>query len=431
MPVDRSVKLRDLLEDYATQPVPRGIAVGGFRIALINTALAFSLPALLTGAQLSSVTRPAELFTAILAGGLIVAVIGTAVGLVGVRNRLSTYMLLAHPFGVRGAVLVNLCLALSLFGWFGVNVHLFGQAGSELTAALADYPVDSRVFVVAGGILMTAGAICGFKSVQRLATLIVPLQVLVVALLARSLFAGTGTGEPVESPVQSVLTRGESISAVVGSFIVAAVVMSDFTRYGRSWRDAALASFVPYFIAASVTYSITAFAANATGEADIIRLMITAGLGLFSFVLVIVSSWITNSVNLYGCSLSIAAVFPRLGEWKIAVFSGLAGIAVAFMGILDHYVDFIFSLSFLFAPVAGILLADYFVVHRGRYETREVEDRPGVSAIAILSWLVAVASSSGADGGWLRFTGIAACDSLLIGAACYLLLTKSRSMLRR
>ena len=431
MTVERSVKLHDLLEDYATRPVPRGITVGGFRIALINTALAFSLPALLTGAQLSSVARPGEMFTAILVGGLIVAVIGTAVGIVGVRNRLSTYMLLAHPFGVRGAVLVNLCMALSLFGWFGVNVHLFGQAGSELTLALTDYRLGSWVFVLAGGILMTAGAICGFKSIQRLATLIVPLQVVVVALLARSLFAGTGMGEPAASPPEAGLTQGESISAVVGSFIVAAVIMSDFTRYGASWRDAAVASFVPYFIAATVTYSISAFAASATGESDIIRLMIHAGLGLFSFVLVIVSSWITNSVNLYGCSLSIAAVFPRLGEWKIAVLSGLTGIGVAFMGILDHYIDFIYSLSFLFAPVAGILLADYFVVHRGKYELGVTEGKPKISGPAILAWFVAVALTYGGDARWSGITGIGACDSLLIGAVCYLLLTKSRSILQR
>ena len=423
--------MRDLLEDYATQPVPRGIAVGGFRIALINTALAFSLPALLTGAQLSAVTKPGDMFMAIMLGGLIVAAIGTAVGIVGVRNRLSTYMLLAHPFGVRGAVLVNLCMALSLFGWFGVNVHLFGQAGSELILALADYRVESWVFVLVGGVLMMSGAICGFKSIQRLATLIVPLQVLVVALLANSLYTGSGAGESMAPTRQSGLTLGESISAVVGSFIVAAVVMSDFTRYGASWRDAAIASFVPYFVAATFTYAISAFAASAMGESDVIRLMVAAGLGLFAFVLVIVSSWITNSVNLYGCSLSIAAVFPRLDEWKIAILSGLAGIGVAFLGILDHYIEFIYSLGFLFAPVGGILMADYFVVHRGEYAVQVAEENPKVSGVAIVSWLVAVTMTYGGNGGWAGITGIAACDSLLIGAICYLFLTKSRSILWR
>ena len=85
-----------LLEDYATKPVPVEISVSGLRIAMINTALAFSLPALLTGVQLSSMLGAQEAINAIIWGGIIVMLIGTAAGLVGVRK--SPEHLYAHTF---------------------------------------------------------------------------------------------------------------------------------------------------------------------------------------------------------------------------------------------------------------------------------------------------------------------------------------------
>ena len=419
--------VHDLLEDYATKPVPPEVSVGALKIALINTALAFSLPAFLVGAQLSAVAEPKKIAVAIVIGSLIVAVVGTVVGLVGVRNRLSTYMLLRYSFGPRGAVLVNLCMALSLFGWFGVNVHLFGQAGSELFESLTGIRPQRWIFVLSGGVLMTAGAILGFKSIQRLALYIVPIQLVVLALLMNSIFSGGPQLVTLAPSMPSSLTLGEAISAVVGSFIVAAVVMSDFTRYGKTWRDSAIASFVPYFFAATLSYSVAAFAAILTGQTDVIELMLAVGLGVFALALVIFSSWITNSVNLYGCSLSIAATFPRFGEWQIAIASGIAGTAVAFLGILQHFIDFIFSLSVIFAPVAGIFVTDYFLVHRGQYGREAGSTGSGISYIALLAWALGVGVGYAGAIGFLSFSGIAACDSLLVGALSYWVMTRAGS----
>ena len=420
------MNLEYLVEDYATKPVPVEISVSGFRIAMINTALAFSLPALLTGAQLSSMLGAYEAANAIIWGGIIVTLIGTAAGLVGLRNRLSTYMLIRFSFGLQGSKLVNLCMALSLFGWFGVNVYLFGQAAGGLFLSLTGIELQRWVFILAGGTLMTAGAIFGFKSVQRLALLIVPAQALVLVILLNNMFTDISLQELLALPAQTRLTRGEAISAVVGSFIVAAVIMPDFTRYGRKWWDSFLASLIPYFIATTFSYSVAMFAALWTGKDDILELMLTAGLGMFAFILVILSSWITNSVNLYGCSLNIASVFTKFREWKIAIVSGIAGTMIAFFEILEHFIDFIFSLGIIFTPIAGIYVIDYFILNKGHYDLEKIEQKSGTSHIAITSWLFGIITAYGAYQGWLHFTGIASCDSLFAAASCYLFLMQMK-----
>ena len=424
MAINRKINLEYLVEDYATKPVPTDISVNGLRIAMINSALAFSLPALLTGAQLSSMLSAGDAIAAIVWGGIIVTLIGTMAGMVGLKNRLSTYMLIRFSFGLHGAVLVNLCMALSMFGWFGVNVYLFGQAAGGLFLSLTGIGLEHWVFVLSGGVLMTAGAIFGFKSVQRLALLIAPVQVLVLAILLNNTIAGTSVMELMSMPAPTRLTQGEAISAVVGSFIVAAVIMPDFTRYGKKWWDSFLASFIPYFIATTFSYSVALFAALWTGKNDILQLMLTAGLGMSAFILVILSSWITNSVNLYGCSLSLSSIFTRFQEWKIAVVSGIAGTAIAYFEILEHFIDFIFSLGIIFTPVAGIYSMDYFILNKANYDPGKNNKDIRISYIALISWLSGIVVAYGATRGWLHFTGIASCDSLFAAALTYLFLMK-------
>lgn len=421
METGKKVSFDDLAEDYATRPVPSEVFVNGFRISLINTALAFSLPTLLLGVQLSK-NGAMQAVTAFVWGGLILTVIGSIVGMVGLRNRLSTYMLMRFSFGSQGAKLVNICMALSLFGWFGVNVYLFGQAAGGLWLSYTGIELKSWIFILTGGLLMTSGAIFGFKSVQKLAVLIVPVQVLIFIILLNKTITGASLPALLASSASDTLTSGKAISAVVGSFIVAAVIMSDFTRYGRTWRDSVLASFIPYFLVSTFAYSIAAFAAIWSGKSDIIELMLVLGLGAFAFVLVILSSWITNSVNLYGCSLSIAAIFPRFHEWQVVLIAGIIGTAIAFFEILEHFIDFIFSLGIIFSPIAGIYVADYFILHKGNYNLEKIEQDTGTSYIAIVSWILGISVAYGTNQKWLHLTGIASCDSLVIAALSYLLL---------
>ena len=210
---DDKVSFSELAEDYATRPVPAGVSVSGLYISLINTALAFSLPALLLGVQMST----AGLETAVgafVGGGLILAVIGSIAGLVGLHNRLSTYMLMRFSFGMHGAKLVAFCMALSLFGWFGVNVYLFGQAAEGLWVTLTGIELARWIFISAGGLLMTAGAIFGFKSIQKLSLFVVPLQVLIFIILLNKTLTGASLHELLALPAENQLTLGKAISAV-------------------------------------------------------------------------------------------------------------------------------------------------------------------------------------------------------------------------
>ena len=414
----------DLVEDYATEPVPQGLSVKGLRIAMINVALAFSLPGLLTGVEIGVSIGLERGVYAFLIGGFIISTVALMTGIIGVRNRLSSYMILRYPFGLAGSNLINFCLSLSMFGWFGVNVYLFAQAASGLCQALFDTQLADWVFISMGGTLMTLGAMFGFKSLQKIAVFVVPVQLVIIVQLLNTVVTDTAFSELFLVVAGNDISMGEAISAVVGSFIVGAVVMPDLTRYGRHWRDALTASFLPFFLVASFVYLVAAVSALATQQHDVLALMLAVGLGLMAFILVIFSSLITNAINLYGCSLSFTAIFPKLDEWKVVLGSGLIGTVIAFLGIFEHFIDFIFSLGVIFTPIASIYVIDYFIVNKGHYDLSRLHENTGVSYMAILAWLLGVLVGYGANAGFMTLTHIPSCDALLVSGLLYLVFAK-------
>ena len=99
--------MSDLLEDYATTPVPDGIHTSGYRLALINMSLAVGLPVMLAGIALVDAVGFGLALAMFALGGLVIAAIGWGAATVGAFNRLSSYMIISRVFGAQGAKLIN------------------------------------------------------------------------------------------------------------------------------------------------------------------------------------------------------------------------------------------------------------------------------------------------------------------------------------
>jgi cytosine permease len=419
-----------LVEDYATRPVPESETVGGFRIALINSSLAMSLPGLVTGMEVGTAMGLQWSFWAFVIGGAFLAVLGIATGLVGCSERLSSYMLIRHVFGEQGSCLINLCFAVSLLGWFGVNLNLFSNAMGGMTEELFGFVMPPWCYILLGSLIMIGTSLFGFKALNTLAAFAAPVLAVVMVVVVYKVLTQTTVTALMEVAPSENLSLGEGISAIVGSFVVGAVIMPDFTRYARRKRDAVIASVVPFFMVSSLVYLGAAIASLLMKESDVLMVLKLMGIGIFAFVLTIAASWIANATILYSCSLSLASIFPKVAEWRMVLISGVGGALLAFLGILDHFIDFLLLLSVVFAPVGGICFVDYFLTGNRDYGKGSVVQRPGVSAPAVLAWLAGIGAAWLAEQDILSLTGIVSCDSLLVAMILYLGLAKINTKIK-
>jgi len=416
----------ELLEDYATTPVPQNKTVGGVRIGMINGALAFSVPGLITGLEIGHSIGLEQGSFAFLLGGLILSVLATITGLVGMHNRLTACMTMKFVFGTAGANILSFAFVLSLLGWYGVNIDLFSSVTQELWQQLFDYSPQIWLLEITAGVLITLTTIWGFKLLEKISTLFIPLLFLVVAyMLYQSL--GYQSGELV-TEVDASFSFGEAVSAVVGSFIVSVVLMPDFTRFSASKKDTAAASFLPFFLLSTFVYLASAMAGLAVGERDVLVVMLTLGLGSFAFFLLIVSSWTTNVINLYSASLGLNAINPKMKEWQIIIFAGVLGTIIASFNLLDSFTDFLFSLSIIFTPVAAIYVVDFFLIRSKQvYDVNDIANLETLNWYAVIAWLVGVCASMLVNYGFFTITTIEVCDAVMVSSFVYYFLMKLKT----
>ena len=408
-------------DEYSTTRVPPNRSIAWWRIAVINVLFSFSLPSLIAGMDLANGAPGMRLVTGILTGSAILTVISILTSIVGARSRLSSYLLARLAFGTRGSLVLNLVFALSLVGWFGVNINLFGQALARLLPALTGYRGPEWPMEIVAGVLITGTTLIGLKAINRLSNVIVPILIAVCALLlVRALGHNTIAQVLARAPATG-LSFGDTVSSVVGGVIVGAVIMPDTCRFIGPVRGAVWTSILTYFVTNAAVMTIGGLAALALHRTDMLDLMLALNLGVGAFAIVIGSSWLLNALNLYSASLSLGAALPRLPRWLATIACGLIGTAAAFLEILDHFLTFLFYLSIVFVPVASVIVIDALLVRRRDYFGTDEPAPRMLEPAALLAWAAGAAFAVLGSMGLIRLSGIAALDAMIISGLLYLL----------
>ncbi len=389
---------------------------------MVIVGFAITLPLMITGSRMGLALGIGKAAQAFVAGGLILMAAGSLTAMVAADTRLSTYKILEFSFGSTGAKLVSLLLAMTLFGWYGVTAALFGEALRTALLDIHGVEMGATAGVLTGSVLMIAVTVFGFRMLDLLSMIAVPLLVMfLLAVVLQSV--GSVGGE--SGPVTAESDMGVSISMVVGTYIVGVVLVPDLCRYAKSVRHSVLAVVVslgiglPFVLAASAVPSIAA------NEADLVIVMVELGLGLPALLMIVFATWTSNANNLYSNSLALATVIERAAKWKITVVAGIAGTLVAVAGITDYFMPFLLALGVAVPPVAGIYLVDYFFVGgRALYAGRRTGPLSRFNGAAFAAWLAGTVAGTAAASGWIALTRIPACDSLLSAALLYFLVDR-------
>lgn len=399
-----------LIEDYANAPVPDSRTVNGWRVAMIVTGFNIALPGFLNGAQIASALGLAQAVLVALLAGAVLCAMGCVTATVSVRTRLTTYLLVQRSFGRSGASLVNVIMALVHFGWFGVNASFFGNAMVAATHELFGITSSFEAFVLVGGMLMAITTIFGFRALDKLALIAVPIlaAILATVLMIAVRKYGIVTEPRPDPPVP--MSFGLALTSLVGSNMMTVATMPDLTRYVRSHGQAVIGMLLSFPLATPLLMIVAAVPSLATGDTDIMRIIVGFGLGVPALLVLILSTWTINAANLYSASLSLTATFPRVAQWKFTLLAGACGSLVAVAGIMDAFVSFLLLLGVIIPPIAAIYVIDAFA---SRVATTPVR------WAAVATWLVSSGVALLAHAGYFTLTTVAALDATLVATALH------------
>ncbi len=407
------------------EPVPKSEAVSGFQIGIVIVGISITLPLMYSAGELAQGIGLSKAMITVFCGALILSVMSVPAAIVGVRTRLSSYMIVEHTFGYMGAKFVNFWLGLFLLGWYALTAELFGRTLFLAAGELTTFGVAEPVYTVLSSVLVIATTIYGFKAIDRLALIAVPFLLLALASvvyisLRQSTFADllVVEGEGMDMPT--------AISAVVGAAVVGVVLTPDLTRYARNTWDCVVASLLGQGGGIILVYVFGMIPVLVWNELEPMAYMFLVGFGGLALAVLVFATWTTNVINLYSTALSARASIP-IGNYKLVVIiTGIAGTGAALIGLADHLIDFFIVLGLLVPPIAGVYLSDFFIYKRTDYSAEHLEARPAVVINAVIAGI-----GSGLLAVWMYYAGmsltsIAPLDSLVISIISYLLLETIR-----
>ena len=236
------------------------------------------------------------------------------------------------------------------------------------------------------GVIMLVTACAGFKGLKWLNYLAVPLLVVVClyGLIAGIVRNDGASAIMAYAPEQSSgMVFG--ISMVVASFALGGVISADYCRFAKSRADVVKSSILGVIPAGLFMLLTGALMSIVTGQYDISAILASLGVPLFGLIALVLATWTTNVTNAYSGGLALSNLLG-FDESRFKITTGIAGgigTLLAAFGLLNAFQGFLSLMSALIPPLAGVIIAGYWVVGRGRldrFQRREGFSAPGVIA---------------------------------------------------
>ncbi len=376
----------------------------------------FLITGLLVGAQVGgNLPFWPDFVLASFSGNAINFVIGALVGYMGFKTACNSGLLYQFGYGRIGAYLPVIFLALLTIGWQGIVVGAFGFAWAQSF----DSPVFYAVAIFAG-VLYTGTTYYGVRGLEIVSIPAVAILVL-VGLYAAYANIGDAGGWPAflalsqDKAAEQPMTMVRAVNLFVGSWIVGAIVMAEYTRFARRAWVALAIPFIVLIIAQWFLQVVGAIGGIVSGSPDFTTYMlqqgmIIGGIGLIGMSLAL---WTTGDANLYLPVIQTSSVF-RKPRHAMTLICGALGTLLG-LGIYARFMDWIDLLASLTPPLIGPVIMEYYIVNRMRLGAAQLAQVPVWNPAAFIAYAVGALSTFFAPD-WI----MASLLGLLVSMAAYL-----------
>ena len=402
--------------DYTGKPVDRAGRRSTLSMFMIMLGFTFFSASMWVGQNLAAGLDWWGFIWAMLLGGFILAAYTGALGWIGAESGLSLDMLARRSFGSKGSWLPSAMISFTQIGWFGVGLAMFAIPVAKQILGLEvtpdHMPWQGYLLVAIAGILMTASAYFGIKSLTIISYIAVPL-VAILGTTAMIMAVRQGEVGLIEQFAQGTKTLGVIAGAglVVGSFVSGGTATPNFTRFAKNAKVGLWTTVVAFFIGNSLMFLFGAVSSIYAGGNDIFDVMINLNLFYFALLVLGLNIWTTNDNALYSGGLGLSNI-TGLTKKTMVIISGIIG-TVAAVWLYWNFCGWLNVLNCTLPPVGIILILHYFM-NRKAYAEGTVPEKT-------VNWWAIAGVVIGAVVANLVKWGFPAINGMVVAAICFLI----------
>ena len=402
--------------DYTDRAVDRAGRKSNLSMFMVMLGFTFFSASMWVGQQLAAGLDWWGFVWALLLGGLILAAYTGSLGFIGAESGLSLDMLARRSFGTKGSYLPSAMISFTQIGWFGVGLAMFAIPVAKelmgLDVTPEHMPWQGYLLVAIAGVLMTASAYYGIKSLTIISYIAVP-AVAILGTVAMILAVKRGDMGLVEQFAQGTKDLGIIAGAglVVGSFVSGGTATPNFIRFAKNARVGLWTTVIAFFIGNSLMFLFGAVSSIYVGGNDIFEVMLNLNLFYLAVLVLGLNIWTTNDNALYSGGLGLSNIFG-FSKKTMVIISGIIG-TLAAVWLYWNFCGWLNVLNCTLPPVGIILILHYFM-NRKAYADGTVPEKK-------VNWWAVAGVMIGAVVANLVKWGFPAINGMVVAAICFLI----------
>ncbi|MEO7030395.1 MAG: NCS1 family nucleobase:cation symporter-1 [Acidobacteriaceae bacterium] len=358
----------------------------------------------------------------ILLGNLIVLIPMLLNAHAGTKYGIPFPVFVRASFGTRGANIPAILRAIVACGWFGIQSWIGGMAIAQMVHILAPttegMPWVSWACFIGFWLLNMVVVWRGVESIRFLQSYSAPFMVVMSSLLLGfMLHKAGGFGPMLSAPSQFADTPSflrhflPALTGMVGYWATLSLNIPDFTRYAKN-QDAQIVGQAIGLPVAMTLYSFLGIACTSASAVifgkpiwspvELLGRFHQPWLAFLGLIALLVATLNVNiGANVVGPSNDFSNLAPKYVSFRTGgLITGVLGLCIMpwkLMASSHNYLGWLVDYSGLLGPVAGIMVADYFLVRHTKLDAEDLyrrggiyEYRNGFNGVAILALAVGI-----------------------------------------
>ncbi len=381
--------------DAVRSRLPQSKRLGFWSNTFILWGLVLTVSSLLVGGLVGSQLSFRDAMIVIAMAGVFNSVISILIGIIGTRTGYTSAMIFRFSYGNTGVILPNFIMSITTVVWFAVILNLTRDAFINVVGVTPESTFLFWLITIAIGIIFLIPAYKTMKWIAFVDYVAVPaIVVILVSTIWVALDVGGGLSAIIAKSPVGTASALVVFTAAAGGWLHANTVISDFTRFYKTEKQAAWGLFLTYGVLMVIQYTGATLGALATGEWNIFLIMDQFGLMEITFGVLFLGSWSTAMAAIYFAANLMAA--PPIPEYKneektrklVLLISWGAAMFFSWVGADQVFNFFLQFLSWLVGPIAMTVIVDYwfFPKRRTLYERVGTPDMK-YNPAAYVAWI--------------------------------------------
>lgn len=351
--------------DYPLSEVPTSARKGLLSTSAVLLGFTFFTATMWAGGTLGQAFPIGQLLWIIVIGNLLLGMYAAALAYIACKSGLNSVLMGRFCFGEKGSKLSDFILGFTQIGWYA-----WGTATIALvlvrTTGMPEWLEIPLMVLFGFGFCVTA--MIGYKGMDWLSRFAVPAMMLFILI---SLFTGLVdvrgfAGLSQQTPTES-MSVAAAITVIIGTFISGGTQATNWSRFAKTPKIAVIATLAAFFVGNGLMVLTGALGTMIYQQADIVDVLIAQGFVTIAVLMLFLNIWTTQDNTIYNFAVAGCNLLRTEKRRLVTVGGAAIGTVLAVGGMYNLLIPFLVLLGTFIPPMGGVIMADFWLKHKGRY----------------------------------------------------------------